>query len=257
MSAPSASRVNREFYDQPLPGRDDYWRKMAAPRSRVAQLLALIADLSPARIADLGPGGGQLLSEIHARQPGIQLCGIDIAVSQIADNARRLPTIEWHAADLDGDDRIPRALWGTFDIVIASELIEHMDHPEALLRNARRLARPGTGRLLLSTQSGPLRETERRVGHRRHWSQAEMQQALIDAGWVPIRVWNCGFPFHDLSKWYANLDPGASMARYAEKAYGPRENFVCYALRTAFRFNSRRRGAQLFAVAKRPSDGAA
>ena len=30
----TAEDVNREFYEQALPGQNDYWRKMAAPRFR-------------------------------------------------------------------------------------------------------------------------------------------------------------------------------------------------------------------------------
>jgi len=247
----TASEVNREFYDRTLPGRDDYWRKMAAPRARVHQLLSLIDEARPSRVVDLGSGGGQLLSEIHARHPRVELTGIDISAAQLAENARALPAITWRAADLDASGGIPEDLSGKFDAVIATELIEHLDHPEALLRNARTLARPGTGKLFLSTQSGPLRETERRVGHRRHWTRGEMEVALVGAGWTPERVWNCGFPFHDLSKWYANRDPEATMDRFAARRYGLREDLICFALRAAFRLNSDRHGAQLFAIARR------
>jgi SAM-dependent methyltransferase len=172
---------------------------------------------------------------------------------QVEENRRRLPYVDWHVADLDAADGkgAPETLRDSFDVVIASELIEHLDHPEALLRNARELARPGTGHLLLSTQSGPLRETERRVGHRRHWSRTGMNDALVRTGWAPIRLWNCGFPFHDLSKWYANRDAEGSMSRFSENPYGVREDLVCLALRLAFRFNSRSHGAQLYAVARR------
>ena len=81
-----------------------------------------------------------------------------------------------------------------------------------------------------------------------------MKRALADAGWTPLRVWNCGFPFHDLSKWYANRDPDASMREFADRPYGVREDLICYALRAAFRVNSRSHGAQLFAVAQRSAD---
>jgi SAM-dependent methyltransferase len=246
-----ASDANREFYDRALPGRDDYWRKMAAPRARVAELATLLAELAPSKVVDLGSGGGELLAEVHGRCPGVALSGIDIATAQVESNRRRQPAIDWHVADLDAPDAVPPALRGAFDVVIASELIEHLDHPERLLRNARDLARPAEGHLLLSTQSGPLRETERRVGHRRHWSRVEIRTALLEAGWTPLRVWNCGFPFHDLSKWYANRDPDGAMARFADRPYGLQEDLICYALRTAFRLNSRRFGAQLFAVARR------
>jgi len=248
----TASDANREFYDRTLPGRDDYWRKMAAPRARVRQFLDLVEELSPGSAVDLGSGGGDLLAEVHYRFPRVQLSGIDIAPAQVEENRRRLPGLDWHVADLDAVDGVPEALSGRFDAVIASELIEHLDHPEQFLRNARQLARPGTGHLLLSTQSGPLRETERRVGHRRHWGAGEMRAALTGSGWAPVRVWNCGFPFHDLSKWYANRDPDGTMARFGARPYGLREDLVCYALRAAFRLNSGRHGAQLFAVARRP-----
>ena len=249
-----ASEINRAFYDRPLPGRDDYWRKMAAPRFRVAELLAMLEELAPARVVDLGSGGGQLLAEVHARHPSMKLSGIDISSAQVAENTGRYPAIGWHVADLGAEDSVPRALRGTFDVVIAAELIEHLDHPDRLLRNARDLARPGTGHLLLSTQTGAIGETERRVGHQRHWTVAEMKEALREAGFCPSRIWNCGFPFHDLSKWYANLDPDGSMQRFADKPYGLREDLICAALRLAFRCNSSRRGAQLFALAQRAPD---
>lgn len=250
---PSASEVNRAFYDQGLPGVDDYWRKMAAPRARVDQVVRLLRELRPRRVVDLGSGGGQLLAEIGASLPDATLSGIDISAAQVAENTRLHPTVAWHVADLDAaNSGMPEALRASFDVVIASELIEHLDHPEALLRNAHDLARPGSGHLVLSTQSGPLRETERRVGHRRHWSREEMGAALLATGWVPVRLWNTGFPFHDLSKWYANLDAEGTMTRFAERPYGLREDLICLALRAAFRLNSRRRGAQLFAIARRP-----
>jgi 2-polyprenyl-3-methyl-5-hydroxy-6-metoxy-1,4-benzoquinol methylase len=251
-----ASAVNREFYDQRLPGRDDYWRKMAAPRARVARVLRLLDELRPQSLADLGSGGGQLLEEIHARHPRMKLAGVDLSTAQLAENARRLPFAAWHALDLDAGVDVPPELAGTFDVVVACELIEHLDHPEAFLVTALRLARPATGMLILSTQSGPIRATERHVGHRRHWSRAEMRAALEAAGWKPERVWNEGFPFHDWSKWYANLRPEGTMERFAAKPYGIREDLVCFALRAAFRVNSRRRGAQLFAVARRRGDDA-
>jgi hypothetical protein len=89
------------------------------------------------------------------------------------------------------------------------------------------------------------------VGHLQHFTATGMRQLLSDAGWSPERVWNCGFPFHDLSKWYANRNPDATMRRFGDERYGLREDLVCWALRTAFRTNSDRRGAQLFAVARK------
>ena len=249
---PRAVETNRDYYGRLTRGREDYWRKMAAPRQRLDVLLRLLGEEPADRVAELGCGNGALLREVGGRFPQARLCGLDLSQAQIEVNRRALPALRWEAADLEQPLPDETTLAGSFDAVIAAEIIEHVGAPEPLLRNALRMARPG-GRLLLSTQSGPLRETERRVGHQRHFSREEMEGLLRSTGWKVERVWNCGFPFHDLSKWFANRNPDASMQRFGEQAYGPLENLVCLGLRLAFRLNSRRRGAQLFAVARRPA----
>ena len=250
-----AGSINLDFYDEDSAGREDYWRLMAAPRFRVATLLRLIAHTGTRSLVDLGCGGGQLLAEVAERFAGVALAGVDLSPRLVELNRASHPDVEWHTADLDRPLPAAGGLAGRFETVVASEVVEHVDDPATFLTNAAALARPGAT-LLLSTQSGPLRETERRVGHVRHFSRREMSKLLERAGWQPVRVWNTGFPFHDLSKWYANRDPDASMGRFGDGAYGRRERFVCAALRFAFCFNSRRRGAQLFAVARRPAERA-
>lgn len=42
------------------------------------------------------------------------------------------------------------------------------------------------------------------------------------------------------------------MAEFGDRAYGLKQNAICAALRVAFKLNSRSRGAQLFAIARRP-----
>lgn len=253
MTAEPSTDVNRAYYERLQLGRDDYWRKMAAPRFRVTTLLRLLSELRPRRVVDLGCGGGQLLSELKRHHPGVAFTGVDLSVNQILANRQRMPDIDWYACDLDQPlSSSLRELTGAFDVVVATELIEHVASPEALLGNGRILASPRGGRLLLTTQSGPVRETERRVGHRRHFETGQMNDLLAASGWDPVSVWNCGFPFHDLSKWYANLDPDRSMRQFGEKAYGPVELAVCLFLRILFRLNSRTRGAQLVAIASKP-----
>jgi 2-polyprenyl-3-methyl-5-hydroxy-6-metoxy-1,4-benzoquinol methylase len=244
--ASQASRVNQAFYEQITAGRRDYWRKMAACRHRVEIFLGELRRDNPRSVIDLGCGDGALLEEIAAILPDATLTGVDISLPQIERNHEALSAVRWHVCDFDGDF----ALRGqpAVDAIIASEVVEHLDNPSLFLASALTLAH-ATSRLYISTQSGPLRETERRVGHRRHYAAAELRQLLLQSGWMPLRVWNTGYPFHNLSKWYANLNPDRSLAQFDEKAYGFRENAICWALRQAFRLNSRTRGAQLFAIA--------
>lgn len=244
----SSSASNRDYYEPPSAGREDYWRYMAAPRQRVARILATVRRRAPASLVDLGCGNGQLLREIAAVMPRMRLAGFDLSTRQIDENRGVMPNIEWHAADLQE----PLATSAdTFQMVVASEVIEHLASPSLLLANAHKLAAAGAS-LVLTTQSGRVGETERRVGHVRHFSRAEMQTLLENSGWSPLRIWNEGFPFHDLSKWWANRDPDASMKRFGDdRRYGLAERAICLGLRAAFTVNSRRRGAQLYAIAEK------
>lgn len=239
---------NRDYYEQLQPGRRDYWRYMAAPRHRVATILNLVGQSRAESLIDLGCGNGQLLDEIGKRFPRVMLAGVDLSQNQVNENRLHNPDVEWLAADL----QIPvePLVHGRFDVVVASEIIEHLDDPEALLCNAALMSRTG-GTLILTTQSGVIRETERRVGHERHYDAATLDAMLRANSWIPRRIWNEGFPFHDLSKWWANRNAAASMQQFGENAYGVKERVICALLRLAFRLNSRSRGAQLFAVAEK------
>lgn len=245
-----ASQTNLEFYQRVSPGQDDYWRFMAAPRFRVRTVIALLQSFDPSRLVDLGCGDGRLLREVRGRIPGVELAGVDLADRLIQRNRQNQPDILWRTADLNRPLGFDRDLMARFDTVVSSEVIEHVDDPVIFLRNAAAMAAPG-GALVLTTQSGPLRETERRVGHIRHFSRESISDLLRESGWGPIEVWNAGYPFHDLSKWWANRDPDRSMARFGTHRYTFRERLVCAGLRWLFRFNSSTRGAQLFAVARR------
>ena len=237
----TATDFNREYYEATNAGRDDYWRLMAAPRRRVQMILRLIAAVAEARtLVDIGCGNGALLDAIRARFPRLQLTGIDLSASQIEANRRREPSIEWLVADAQ-----KQVIPATFDIVVTSEVVEHLDDAASFLRNAAQLGR----HLILTTQSGTISETERRVGHVHHFPPDEIRDLLTHAGWNPQRVWNEGYPFHNLSKWYAGRNADAMMQRFDSRPYGPAERFACFLLRTAFLFNSRSHGAQLYAVA--------
>jgi len=244
----TATDFNREYYEATNAGRDDYWRLMAAPRRRVSVILRLIGEIAGARsLIDIGCGNGVLLSEIRSRHPHLQLAGVDLSETQIELNRRRDPSIEWIAADAQ-KTIIP----ASFDIAVASEVIEHLDAAEAFLRNVAAMGR----NLILTTQSGTISQTERRVGHVHHFQRQEMLELLARTGWTPRRVWNEGFPFHDLSKWYAGRNADAMMERFDSRPYGRAERLACWMLRTAYLFNSRRRGAQLYAIASHSSSRA-
>jgi 2-polyprenyl-3-methyl-5-hydroxy-6-metoxy-1,4-benzoquinol methylase len=99
-------------------------------------------------ICELGCGGGSLVSRLAARS--FSVTGVDASDVLLASAAKH------HASDkvtlVRGviGELPPISLAGTFDLVVSSDVIEHLLQPALLIRDAHRLLRPG-GRLVVGT----------------------------------------------------------------------------------------------------------
>lgn len=95
----------------------------------------------PASVLDLGAGTGALAE---------RLCGAGYRVSAVDLDEEHfvLPSVTFHRLDLNGD--FSGAFSEEFDLITAVEVIEHVENPRSLLRQARKLLNTN-GKLVITT----------------------------------------------------------------------------------------------------------
>lgn len=111
-------------------------------------LVALVKKLdNVARVCDLGCGNGYLAGQLAAN--GYQVTGVDASPSGTEIAGRHYPGVNFVCALIDR--HLPQAMGGAkFDLVISSDVIEHLYRPADILEAAAELLEP-QGHLLLGT----------------------------------------------------------------------------------------------------------
>lgn len=131
----------KERYDQELNG----WKAVPgafAGERRTEQVFGHVMRLQPERLLDIGCVDGRLVRLVKASCPRVMIHSCDlssVALGRAEGIARR------YTVNLD-EDRIPEPD-GSMDLIIASEVIEHLVNPRHVLAEVRRVLRP-RGRVL-------------------------------------------------------------------------------------------------------------
>lgn len=92
-------------------------------------------------LLDFGAGKGEILPRIRERFPTVTLAGADLFPRPEGLS----PDIRWHQQDLN----VPLPLAETFDTVISTEVIEHLENPREFFRTVGTALAPG-GALVLT-----------------------------------------------------------------------------------------------------------
>ncbi|HXP57001.1 MAG TPA: class I SAM-dependent methyltransferase [Streptosporangiaceae bacterium] len=174
------------------------------------------------RIVDVGCGEGSATYLVKRLDPGNTVIGVDWSAMALKQaQARGVLVVQ------GGIDRLPLPD-ASVDVVIMSELIEHLVDTDAAAEEARRVLRPG-GTLLLSTPNlaawynrglislgiQPVfsevslkgiygRPGQEVVGHLRLFTRRALEEFLVARGFTCERV--CGAPYHDVPRPLRPLD---------------------------------------------------
>lgn len=97
-------------------------------------------DASPGmKVLDLGTGVGAMAAQLAERYPGIELTGLELRPAQLVHAKARHPVAKY----VEGDASRQPFADETFDRVHGSWVLEHVKKPLAVLREVRRVLRPG------------------------------------------------------------------------------------------------------------------
>jgi len=155
-----------------------------------------LAPAPGARIVDIGSGQGDLAVVLAAMFPAVEIVGLELGASGIAQARLKLPSARFVQTNLL-ERQDPGDLEGWATHATCSEVLEHVEHPELLLANAALYLAPGS-RLVVTVPAGPRTAFDRHIGHRRHFTPSSLRAVLDSAGFVTERVEAAGFPFFDL-----------------------------------------------------------
>lgn len=174
-------------------------------------LVRLVRESSPdpaSRILDIGCSGGATIRRL--RECGYRnVTGIDISPQAIA-RCRQQGLDNVHEMDAQAPD-FPAA---GFDVILASDVLEHVDDEQAALSAWFALLRPG-GLLIALVPAfmalwGPHDEANE---HRRRYRLPELRQAVARGGFVTQRA----------AYWNFLLFPPAAVLRLAQRVLPARE----------------------------------
>jgi ubiquinone/menaquinone biosynthesis C-methylase UbiE len=147
------------------------------------------ANLEPSSVLDVGCGEGVVTERLAQRLAPIEVLGVDADESRLKEEwaARGAPNLSFttgSAYDLPFAD-------GSFDLVCAIEVLEHLERPRDALAEMRRVANRA---LLLSVPNEPswrishmfagrnVRALGNTPGHINHWSKSSFLRLASELG---------------------------------------------------------------------------
>ena len=156
-----------------------------------------LGQTSSARVLDIGSGLGDFLVDLHKVHPKFAKLGIELSRRGVEIAAGRLPEARFLQRDLIAGQENAAEYREFATHAVCSEVLEHVDDPVRLLKNARDYMANGC-RLVVTVPGGPRSAYDLHIGHRRHFSKSDIRNVLTDAGYTVETATGAGFPFFNL-----------------------------------------------------------
>ncbi|MBI4092999.1 MAG: class I SAM-dependent methyltransferase [Candidatus Kerfeldbacteria bacterium] len=100
------------------------------------RFIALLKTVQPRSILEVGCGEGYLLNVLRQEFTNVNARGLDVNDRALAEGKRLFPFLDLRPGDIYQIPETDRS----WDVVIASEVLEHLDRPSEALRELGRVA---------------------------------------------------------------------------------------------------------------------
>jgi trans-aconitate methyltransferase len=243
-----ASERNEALYNSFWEVVPDYIRYNPGARHRRRLMLRVLPRTNCSSLLDVGCGDGLLLRILRRDRPDIKaVAGADLAAAQVERNRMRMRDMNFHVLDIQTG-----ALDQTFDIVVCSEVVEHVEDQRTAVMHLSKMVNPG-GWLVITCPTGTMHHTEKHFGHVHHPTRSELFTHASAAGLREVSILNWGWPTYKLMKWATNVNPEWALRSFASGPYTRAAKVVSNSLYWLNYLNadSHERGCQLIAVFKR------
>ena len=142
-----------------------------------SNLISLIAPLNPKKILDAGCGEGFTLERLYELKIGKDLEGIDASKVAIETGKKLYPHLNIKIGDIYN---LPYKD-NSFDLVVCTEVLEHLEDPKRALREIIRVSKKY---LLLTVPNEPwfllsnFTRWGKDIGHINHWSSEGFEEFI-------------------------------------------------------------------------------
>lgn len=226
---------------------DPFFRYNPASRHRRRILKKLISRLSFRSVLDVGCGNGQLMSDLFGSRTDRNLLSLTAVDLNHSETPALLASIgaTFHQLNLEKDP-LPQK----YDLIIASEVVEHTGDDAA---SARNLARMASRWVLVTVPTPPVFPSDRAMGHQRHYTKESLRALMEGAGFQTRACFMWGFPFHWFYRQALNINTEWTVKQFGGSSYGLLQILVCQLLYGLFFLNVPGVGTQLFYLGEIPS----
>jgi SAM-dependent methyltransferase len=229
------------------PGRDYRFQKM----------IEMFPDQSNLNVLDFGCGTGNLLALLQQYFPSNQYTGADSSATALESTLRKAPRVNAKLIQVSGDDAHLDLSSDSFDVVVCSEVFEHIKNENKSVSLIYDLVKPG-GTLLCSVPAGPMSHFDHFIGHHRHYSKADLRALLENSGFTNVQIYRAGFPAVNILRIFTILYGKRLVNSLQKSDFGAKglSGLMVASLSIVFRFALRDSifGWQLIASAKKPAE---